>query len=332
MITIKENAEVGRLTTFNVGARASLLVEYGKPSELIQYLEHTDVPRPVMVMGGGSNLLFAADFCGTVIRQRQQPALVFVDEEGYPGCIRAFGNVVLDELCEYAAEQGLRGLENLSGIPGTVGGALVQNAGAYGVEIGSLVESIQLINLQTLEFEKVGPEWMQYSYRSSMLKQKSGQYAIVQARLRLADPSAPAKLDHGGLSRVITNPQASPMEVRQAVLNIRRAKLPDPKDVGSAGSFFRNPEVAADKLLPDMPRYEVGPGLYKVPAAWLIDQCGLKGRQIGGAKVWPSQPLVIVNAEGRATAADIIALKDLIIAEVKQKFDITLTPEVEIIF
>lgn len=320
MITIKENAEVGHLTTFGVAARAARLVEFDHFREL-----PADLPSPLKMIGGGSNLLFAKPFEGTLLhRVGTNP----IKEED--GGLLAEANVALDDLCAYAAERGLRGLENLSGVPGTLGGALVQNAGAYGVEIGELVESIELLEPVSLNHKRVSREWMGYSYRSSRLKNEPG-HIILSAKLRLPAPDSAAKLDHGGLNRLITNPLASPMEVRQAVLDIRRAKLPDPKEVGSAGSFFRNPEVTAELLKPDMPRYDLGNGLYKVPAAWLIDQCGLKGKRMGGAMVWPSQPLVIVNADGQATAADIIALKDLIIAEVLSKFNIELTPEVEIL-
>lgn len=321
-MTVDYDVEVGRLTTFGVAAKAAALVIWQSISDLSDL---GDLPQPLKVVGGGSNLLFTGDFGGTLLlragaaeARRLSDTLFDVD-----------AHMVLDDFCAAAAAAGLRGAENLSGIPGTLGGALVQNAGAYGAETGSLLVDATLFDLQTGKMLTVGRDWMEFAYRSSRLKAEGGRYVVVSARLQLLPPSAPANVDYGNLRATLGDAEPTPEVVRRAVLATRASKLPDPAETGSAGSFFRNPEVSAELLLPEMPRYDLGNGLFKVPAAWLIDQCGLKGARVGGAAVWPPQPLVIVNADGHATAADVLALEHLIVDSVRRRFSITLIPEVE---
>ncbi len=318
---IERDAEVGHLTTFRIPARAAALVRWRDVADLRRALADDSLPRPLKVIGGGSNLLLTKPFGGTLLLRTGEPKAVIADM-----VMQADAHAVLDGLCELTASLGLRGMENLSGIPGTLGGALVQNAGAYGAETGALLIDAELLDTVSGRLLTVSREWMRYAYRSSRLKAEAGRYVIISARLQLQPESAPANLDYGTL-RELSDP--TPRRVRQAVLSTRRAKLPDPAEVGSAGSFFRNPEVPAALLEADMPRYDLGNGLYKVPAAWLIDRAGLKGAAVGGASVWPGQPLVIVNTDGRATAADVVGLEHTIVSEVQRRFNITLNPEVE---
>lgn len=318
---IERNAEVGDLTTFRIPARAAALVRWHDIADLLRALADDSLPRPLKVIGGGSNLLLTKPFEGTLLLRTGQPR---VTVEGL--VMQADAHAVLDSLCELTASLALRGMENLSGIPGTLGGALVQNAGAYGAETGALLIDAELLDTVGGGLLTVGRDWMRYAYRSSRLKAEAGRYVILSARLQLRLESAPANLDYGNL-RELADP--TPWRVRQAVLSTRRAKLPEPAEVGSAGSFFRNPEVPAGLLDADMPRYDLGNGLYKVPAAWLIDRAGLKGASVGGASVWPGQPLVIVNTDGHATADDVVALEHMIVSEVHRRFNITLNPEVE---
>lgn len=315
------DAEVGGLTTFGIPARAAALVEWQTPDDLREALRLRGSLKP---LGGGSNLLFTGDYPGILLRRVGEPR---VDIDGAIWTVDA--HMALDDLCARTALSDLRGMENLSGIPGTLGGALVQNAGAYGAETGDVLLGAELMDLVTGEILTVNRDWMEYSYRSSRLKREDGRYMILSAKLRLLPGDFPANLDYGNLRAVLGREEPTPAAVREAVLHTRAGKLPDPAEVGSAGSFFRNPEVPAELLADDMPHYYLGNGRYKVPAAWLIDHAGLKGASVGGASLWPSQPLVIVNTAGTATAADVIALEQLIVRQVEETFGITLTPEVE---
>lgn len=323
-VKIQFDAEISELATFGVAARAAAVAEWQTAEDLRSILADESLPRPMKVIGGGSNLLFTKPFEGTILLRTGDPEVCLEGDR-----LRADAHAVLDDLCELVAVIGLRGMENLSGIPGTLGGALVQNAGAYGAETGDLLVSAKVFDLQTGEISTINREWMNYSYRSSRLKEENGRYVILSAELALQPADAPANLGYGNLKTTLGDAEPTPMAVREAVLYTRDSKLPNPALVGSAGSFFRNPEVSAEKLLPEMPRYDLGNGLYKVPAAWLIDNAGMKGAAEGGASTWPTQPLVIVNTDGHATAADIINLENRIINAVRERYNITLIPEVE---
>lgn len=318
------DADISGLTTFRLPARAAALVSWQTADDLTAILADPSIGRPIKAIGGGSNLLFTKEFDGTLLRRSGEPKVEF---DGLT--LTADCHVELDALCEESARRGLRGMENLSGIPGTLGGALVQNAGAYGAEIGDVVDRVELYDLAARNVIVWTRKDFDYGYRTSELKRHGRRYIALRAWLRLEGPDAPARLDYGNLRQSLGDADPTPMAVRQAVVSVRASKLPDPKKVGSAGSFFRNPEVGAELLRPEMPRFDLGNGLFKVPAAWLIDQCGLKGASVGGASTWPGQPLVIVNTDGHATASDVIALEAKIIAAVRERYGITLIPEVE---
>ena len=239
------DVEVGQLTTFRIPARAAALVRWQTVDDLREALADGSLPRPFKAIGGGSNLLFTTDFGGTLLLQECAPALAA------DGSVPA--SMALDEFCRLTAEAGLRGPENLSGIPGTVGGALVQNAGAYGVEIGEFLVSARLMDLQTGEELTVGRDWMDYAYRSSRLKDEDGRYIIIDAILKPLEADVPARIDYGNLRAELGDVEPTPMVVRRAVIRVRDSKLPRPEEIGSAGSFFRNPEVDPEILTPEMP-------------------------------------------------------------------------------
>lgn len=313
-----------RLATFRVPAQAAALVSWHSEADLADIAADNALPRPLKVIGGGSNLLFTQKFDGTLLLRRGEGEIRI---DGLN--VSADGQCELDRLCELTCRADLRGLENLSKIPGTVGGAIVQNAGAYGAETADCLTHVELFDLEEKRPLTMTRSQLQPAYRTSALKHANGRYVVIRAHFTLRPGSAPAALDYGNLRATLGAEEPTPMAVRRAVIATRAAKLPDPTEIGSAGSFFRNPEVDRSLLTAEMPRYELENGLFKVPAAWLIDRCGLKGRRNGGAMVWPSQPLVIVNAEGKATAADILALESEIVDAVKSHFNITLHPEVE---
>ncbi len=320
---VEFDVAVGHLTTFGIPARAAAVLTWSDVDDLRRAVADSSLPRPLKAIGGGSNLLFTSDFKGTLlIQQRPQPE-AFAPGQPLPA------SIALDEFCRLTARAGLRGPENLSGIPGTLGGALVQNAGAYGAETGEFLRSARLFDLQTGEELTVDRQWMDYGYRTSRLKREPDRYIIIEAIMEPLDPSTPPRLDYGNLRAELGGEEPTPEAVRRAVIRVRDSKLPRPEEVGSAGSFFRNPEVDPDLLTDEMPRYPLPSGLMKIPAAWLIDRCGFKGRRVGGAMVWPGQPLVICNPEWKATAADVVQLEEEIIQTVRERFGISLTPEVE---
>lgn len=318
---ILNDIDITYLTTFGVPVRAACVCQWSTAEDLIDL---SRCPRPLKFVGGGSNLLFTGDFQGTVFTRVSVPQVELRGRR-----VIADAHIELDALCHLTAAAGLRGMENLSGIPGTLGGALVQNAGAYGAETGEFLRSATLFDLEDNCLMTVDRPWMQFAYRTSRLKSAGGRYVVISAELELLSPDSEARLDYGNLRHALEGKNPTPMAVRRTVLATRAAKLPDPADTGSAGSFFRNPEVDPSMVPDGAPHFELPNGLVKVPAAWLIDRCGLKGARCGGAATWPSQPLVIVNAEGSATAADVLELEHYIINTVSSRFGITLVPEVE---
>lgn len=317
---IIRNVDLDSLTTFALPGSAAALARWSNADDLAS-LGDMDLPQPIMPLGGGSNLLFTKPFEGTLLQCAIEPEARF---DGLT--VTAPVSMTLDSLCAQTCSLGLRGMENLSGIPGSLGGAIVQNAGAYGAETTDRLTSVTLFDLQQRQLFTATRQWLAPAYRHTRLKAEPGRYVVVNATFTLLPGSASAQLDYGNLRDTLQQADPTPEAVRQAILQIRSQKLPDPAQTGSAGSFFRNPEVAVPPT--GAPAYPLENGLYKVPAAWLIDQCGLKGQRIGGAVVWPHQPLIIAN-DSEATAADVLALEDLIVQTVRQRFGITLTPEVE---
>ena len=245
-----------------------------------------------------------------------------------------------DDFVAWAVERGYGGVENLSLIPGEVGASAVQNIGAYGVEAKDVIAMLEAVDLQSGEKRIFAPQECDYSYRQSIFKkQLKGRYAITYVTYRL-QKTPQLKLDYGNLRTVLTNQstvnsQLSIRQVRQAIIDIRNAKLPDPKVQGNAGSFFMNPVVSREKFLslqkdyPQMPYYEVEGGV-KIPAGWMIDQCGWKGKSLGRAGVHDKQALVLVNLGG-ASSEEIITLCNTICKDVYDKFGIDIHPEVNLI-
>jgi UDP-N-acetylmuramate dehydrogenase len=280
--------------------------------------------------------------------------------------------VVFDDFCEWAAKEGLWGVENLSYIPGEVGASAVQNIGAYGVEVKDVIHKVYCYDTLEEEFVSFSVEECGYGYRDSIFKKPEvkGRYivthvvfalsrepkpcleyghlreAVANAASLSSDPRLPAgrhPLAEGGMSLPSdTTFVPTPAQIRKAIIKIRKEKLPEPSVKGSAGSFFKNPVISAEHFAKieaaakaelgadyKVPHYALPDGTVKVPAAWMIEQCGWKGKRSGGAAVWDKQPLVIVNYTGEAYPEEIIGLEKRIIASVKAKFGVDLHPEVE---
>ncbi len=319
-MTIKENISLLPYNTFGINVKARLFIEYYSLDELRQVLkEHKG--EQILHIGQGSNLLFTRDFNGIILHSGMARAR-FIDDE----TVEAQNGLRLDDLIAQLTNMAYCGMEKLSLIPGEVGASAVQNVGAYGVEAKDVIERVYTMNVETQEERVFANEECKFGYRDSIFKHElKGKYIVT---------SVVYKVKPGEASKT-----------REEIIQTRMAKLPTVGEVGSAGSFFMNPfvpEEKANELLaqyPDMPHFEVqssnpqilkSSNLVKIPAAWLIEQCGWKGKTLGGAQVWPKQPLVIVNANN-ATPDDIIALAAQVSASVKEKFNIDIHPEVNYI-
>ena len=307
--------------TFGIDAKAKLFIEYYSLDELRQVLkEHKG--EQILHIGQGSNLLFTRDFNGVILHSGMARAK-FLDDE----TVEAQNGLRLDDMIAQLTDMGYSGLEKLSLIPGEVGASAVQNVGAYGVEAKDVIERVYTIDVETLEERVFSNAECKFGYRDSIFKHElKGKYIVTSVVYKVKPGDA--------------------TKTREEIIETRMAKLPTVGEVGSAGSFFMNPfvpEEKANELLaqyPDMPHFEApvspslegraGVGLCKIPAAWLIEQCGWKGKTLGGAQVWPKQPLVIVNANN-ASAKDIMELAAAVSTSVKEKFGIDIHPEVNYI-
>ena len=332
-MTIRDNCSLAGRNTFGMDVRADHLLEWYTPEELISQLQ--DIEKPVLMIGGGSNLLFMGDFNGTVIHSTISTIEV-LGRTGDNVHVKVGAGVVWDDFVAWCTVHGLWGVENLSAIPGEVGAGAVQNIGAYGVEAKDVIDTVQTICLEDGSERDFSNSECKYAYRQSIFKNElKGRYAVAYVIFNLSGTPQP-KLGYGALEQEVERMGGPTLgNIRQAVISIRDSKLPDPKVLGNAGSFFMNPVVTEHEFNiirnshPDVPSYPA-PGGIKVPAGWLIEKCGWKGRSLGPAAVYDKQALVLVN-KGGATGADIKRLADTIIGDVKKKFGITLSTEVNYI-
>ncbi|MBO4451242.1 MAG: UDP-N-acetylmuramate dehydrogenase [Bacteroidaceae bacterium] len=320
--------------TFGIEAQADKVLEYRTEAELRTFVSAL-AGESLLHVGAGSNLLFTRDFKGTVLHSGIRYVMP-VHEDAEHVWVKAGAAIVWDDLVAYTIARGWSGAENLSLIPGEVGASAVQNIGAYGVEVKDLIEWVDCISLIDGTPRRFAVGECQYGYRTSIFKTDlKGQYAVTYVTYRLDKQFVP-HLEYGNLrSELGDKAELTPADVRRAIIDIRRAKLPDPKELGNAGSFFMNPVVSRQKfddlhaLYPQMPHYEVEHGV-KIPAGWLIEQCGWKGRSLGAAGVYEKQALILVNLGG-ATGADILRLCHTIQHDVAERFDILIQPEVNVL-
>ena len=320
--------------TFGIEARCRRFLEYSTVDEardVAAILRETG--DPYIIIGGGSNLLLTRDFEGIVVHS----ALTGVDIDG---CRMTCGSgMEWDRVVALGVEQGLYGAENLSLIPGDVGASAVQNIGAYGVEAKDLIVEVEAIEIASGMLRTFSNADCQYGYRDSRFKHDwKSQYLMTHVTYALQSTFEP-KLDYGNIRaelerKGISNPTAA--QLRAVIIDIRNAKLPDPKVMGNAGSFFMNPVVSREKYeslagqYEGMPHYTIDSDHEKIPAGWMIEQCGWKGRSLGRAGVHDKQALVLVN-RGGATGAEVVTLCETIRKGVREKFGIDIHPEVNII-
>lgn len=341
MITSIKDFNLHSCNTFRINAQCAEFIEYTSADDLPAVMQMVG-NRPYINIGGGSNMLFTDDFDGVVLHSRILDITSdYVDNDKV--LLRVGSGVCFDDLIQQCAQSGLWGIENLSGIPGEAGAAAVQNVGAYGVEACDVLQKIECYDARCGRFVEFAKDECDYGYRHSMFKSPDNhnRYIITHIVISLSGKPIP-QIGYKSLREAIGDTHVvSPMTVRDAVLAVRAAKLPSVEEYGSAGSFFKNPIV--DRAVFDricrqvseesgaavsVPHYDLGSQV-KIPAAWLIEQCGLKGYVAGDVAVWHLQPLVIINKTGRATADEILQLEHTIIAKVNDRFGITLSPEVE---
>lgn len=324
--------------TFGMDIKASLFIEYTSLEELKEILRRYPLEEGCWLhIGGGSNLLFKGDYPGIILHSAIK-GYEILEENEQEVIVRVGAGEVWDDFVAYSVDKGWYGAENLSLIPGEVGASAVQNIGAYGMEAKDLIVNVETVEVATGEERIFTNAECAYAYRESAFKLSlKGKYIITKVSYRLKKTpcyhldygNVRAELEKSGIALTLSN-------VREVIIKIREGKLPDPKVQGNAGSFFMNPiisRVQFEALLaeyPQMPHYEVDAERVKIPAAWMIDQCGWKGKRLGNAGVHDKQALVLVNTGG-ATGEEVIRLSEAIQKSVFDKFGIRISPEVNFI-
>lgn len=335
-----ENFSLKPYNTFGVEAKAKYFIEVQSIEELKDALKFSNAKSlPLLFLGGGSNILLTKDFNGLAIKLN----LKGISEDFvniYEVLVTAKAGENWHELVMYCLDKNYGGLENLSLIPGNVGTSPMQNIGAYGTEIKDIFVDCKVLNLETLKVEVFDIEKCRFGYRDSIFKQEGkGKYVILEVTFKLTKENHRIKTEYGAIQSELENlgiEKPTIQDVSKAVINIRQSKLPDPKVTGNAGSFFKNPTIPLvqfEKLKQKFENIQGYPNgeFVKVPAGWLIEQCGWKGKQIGNVASHPLQSLVIINATGHATGKEIFDFSTEIIHSVNEKFGIELEREVNII-
>ncbi|MCR5152828.1 MAG: UDP-N-acetylmuramate dehydrogenase [Prevotella sp.] len=323
--------------TFGIDERCKRFIDIECEQDAIDVCSMIDPDERLLIVGQGSNLLLGGFFDGTVLHS------------AITGCHSvAIGNEVMlrcgsgecwDDVVAFAVDNGWFGMENMSLIPGDVGASAVQNIGAYGAEAKDVISQIEAVELATGKKVTINNHECDYGYRNSRFKGEwKNRFFITHVTYQLSVEYAP-RLDYGNIRAELMHRNIDyplPLQLRQVIIDIRNAKLPDPKVLGNAGSFFMNPVVerpvfeALQSRYPDMPYYEIDDDHVKIPAGWMIEQCGWKGRDLGNAGVYDKQALVLVN-RGGATGKDVINLAHAVINDVKEKFGIEIHPEVNVV-
>lgn len=332
---IEENFSLVNYNTFRLPVKTRWFMEYGNEEELERILHDEYFQECISLhIGSGSNLLFIDDYPGIILHSTIK-GITVAEETDDTVVLRIGAAEIWDDVVAYTVAKGWGGIENLSHIPGESGAAAIQNIGAYGVEIKDVIETVEAYNRFTFKKKVFTNEACQYAYRSSYFKNEHNEpHIITHITIRLQkQPSF--SLTYGNLKEVLSGcPEITPADVRNAVISIRNRKLPDPAEIGNAGSFFMNPVISGQhfKILkehyPDIPSYPGADNTVKVPAGWLIEQCGFKGKKEGEVGVYEKQALILVNL-GHATGHEIALFAETIRTAVANRFNIELTPEVK---
>ncbi|ASK30510.1 UDP-N-acetylenolpyruvoylglucosamine reductase [Chryseobacterium sp. T16E-39] len=337
---MQDNFSLKPYNTFGVEAISRYFAEIHTIEELKEaILFSSSHSLPILFLGGGSNVLLTKDFEGVAI-QINLKGIIEESVDDHSILVTAKAGENWHEFVMYCLAKNYGGLENLSLIPGNVGTSPMQNIGAYGTEIKDIFVKCSVLNLDTLEIETFDLEKCRFGYRDSIFKQEGkGKYVILEVTFRLTKKDHIIKTEYGAITAELEKLHIEAptiQDVSKAVINIRQSKLPDPKITGNAGSFFKNPTISLSQFedlklkFANIQGYPNG-NQVKVPAGWLIEQCGWKGRQIGNVASHQLQSLVIINATGNATGKEIFDFSTQIINSVKEKFGIELEREVNII-
>lgn len=332
---IEENYSLEKHNTFHLPVKTRWFMEYANEEELGRILRDEYFQECISLhIGSGSNLLFINDFNGIVFHSAIKGISVANETEDHVW-LRVGAAELWDDVVAYAVGKGLGGIENLSNIPGEAGAAAIQNIGAYGVEIKDVIDQVETYNRLTFEKRVFTNEECQYDYRYSYFKNEHNDPHIVTYITLRLDKKPCFSVHYGNLKEKLAEyGEVSLKTIREAVISIRREKLPDPEVLGNAGSFFMNPVIPAaqfEKLkaqYPEMPSYPAAEGKVKVPAGWLIEQCGFKGKSHGQVGVYEKQALVLVNL-GEARGHEIALVAESIRTAVKDRFGIEIMPEVK---
>jgi UDP-N-acetylmuramate dehydrogenase len=339
MLTIQSNVSLKSYNTFGIDVTTRYLVEVDNDQDIQTLLQLPDIQSlPKLILGGGSNLLLTQDFNGLVIKINIKGIETVKENQDYVW-LRAGAGESWHEFVMYCVERGLGGIENLSLIPGTVGAAPMQNIGAYGVEIKDTFDRLEAVDIATGVKRIFTNADCRFGYRDSVFKnEEKGQYIISNVLFRL-DKNPVFHISYGDIQKTLEQMSVKELTIKaisEAVIKIRRSKLPDPAEIGNAGSFFKNPEIPASQYEalknehPDLPGYIINEEIVKVPAGWLIEQCGWKGKRLGNIGVHARQALVLVNYGG-GKGIEIKQLAERIQASVEERFGICLHTEVNFV-
>lgn len=338
MPTLKENISLKPYNTFGVEAKAKYFVEAKSENDLQEIFETTIAKtEKLLILGGGSNMLFTDDFDGLVLKVGITG--ITYTTQGDDILVTAGAGVIWNDLVNYCVENGFAGMENLSLIPGTVGASPIQNIGAYGVELKDIFASCTAFEIATCNINTFTYADCKFGYRDSIFKnEQKGKYIITNVTFRLSK-TANLKTHYGAITTELVArgvDQPTIADISKVVSAIRVSKLPDPKTIGNAGSFFKNPVISQSDFnlllanFPDIVNFPVGNNEVKLAAGWLIEQCGFKGVVVGQTGTWKNQALVLVN-HGKASGQEVYNFSEQIIKTVRAKFNVKLEREVNIL-
>ncbi|MDG4714663.1 UDP-N-acetylmuramate dehydrogenase [Winogradskyella marincola] len=337
-MVIEHNVSLQPFNTFGLDAKAKSYCNITNEAALIEVLK-TQSNQPIFILGGGSNMLLTKDIEALVLHINLK-GIEVVNETDDTVFVKAMAGENWHQFVLWCIEHNYGGIENLSLIPGNVGTSPIQNIGAYGVELKDVFESCEAINVNTQDTRTFTKEDCKFGYRESVFKQDlKGEYIITSVTFKLSKQNHSLHTDYGAIKQQlqtssIENPTIK--DVSNAVIAIRQSKLPAPKEIGNSGSFFKNPVITSDQFktlqsnFPEVPSYKVSDTLVKVPAGWLIEQAGFKGKRFKDYGVHKKQALVLVNY-GNANGNDIYDLALLIQKTIKRIFNISIETEVNII-
>lgn len=336
---LEHNYELKQYNTFGISAKCNLFFEYSTDDELFSFIrEHKSYfETPFFILGGGSNVVFTKDYNGMIVHPATKGKKI-VYENGDSVFVEAQAGEIWDEFVDWTINNGCLGLENLSYIPGTVGASAVQNIGAYGAEAGKFIHRVKFLHLDSGDIQYISAEACCFAYRESIFKKLLNGKAIILSVVYKLSKTPHINKEYADVEKYLAEnniADPSPKDIRNSIIDIRRKKLPEPSEIGSAGSFFKNPVISAQgfeilkQKFEDIKYFPAGIN-YKIAAGWMIDKCGFKGFKLGNAGVHKNQALILVNL-GNAEGKEVVKLAETIQQKVFDTFGIMLEPEAIII-